>query len=277
MTGYIFSVIGNEEKIRKTSCRVRFFCIFNTGLSYQAAKNTYFLNTNYRDKGFILSINERFIFAINELISGNKATNKAQIAQKINVKASKLSEILNKRMNVGIDTIALFSQEYSISTTWLLTGQGSMWTDKTKEEPKTKNGMEYPEYIPLVEERAIRFFGKKGFDIQDCEIKKYYYVPKFNHRKIDFMIEISGTEMYPQYNSGDIAACMIIHNRSFIQWNKVHLIGTESQGLLIKRLLPGETDRSITVLSNNDHYPPFQIPKEEITGLALVIGIIRLE
>ena len=83
--------------------------------------------------------------------------------------------------------------------------------------------------------------------------------------------------MYPKYNSGDVIACTIIKNSNFIQWNKTHLIATKEQGLIVKRLKKSEREGYLTAISDNKNYPPFDIPTDEIMGIALVVGVIRLE
>ena len=159
-----------------------------------------------------------------------------------------------------------------IDADWLIHGKGDML--KVTEKPiesKDRNG------IPLVSIHAIGGFGNNSFSIKEKDVKAYYVVPKFQGCKVDFMIEVAGSSMYPKYNSGDIVACTIIKESQFIQWNKVHVIGTKEQGILIKRLKKGAKSNFITAISDNKDYDPFDIPENEITGIALVIGVIRLE
>ncbi|PWA10935.1 hypothetical protein [Flavobacterium laiguense] len=80
------------------------------------------------------AINQRFIEAVNAIISCNKEYNKAKIAAKLNIKPSKFSEILNKRMNISIDSILLFSDIFVIPLDWLLMGKGSIDHSYIKEE-----------------------------------------------------------------------------------------------------------------------------------------------
>ena len=70
-------------------------------------------------------INGRFITAINHLIESRKLS-KTSIAQSLGIKPAKFSEILNERMNVGTDTLALLCKNYSINASWLLLGEGAM-------------------------------------------------------------------------------------------------------------------------------------------------------
>jgi len=134
-----------------------------------------------------------------------------------------------------------------------------------------------PKGIPLISIRAAAGFGTADFAITERDVKEYYVVPKFKYLHVDFMIEISGSSMYPKYNSGDIIACTIIHESRFIQWNKCHLVATREQGLLVKRIKQSENEGYLKAISDNKEYPEFDIPLDEVTGLALVVGVIRLE
>ena len=58
-------------------------------------------------------INQRFIKAINSLLQ-DKGLTKSGIAQSLGIKPAKFSEILNNRMNVGTDTLALLCDLYSV-------------------------------------------------------------------------------------------------------------------------------------------------------------------
>lgn len=157
---------------------------------------------------------------------------------------------------------------------WLVTGKGQM----LKEENKVcATVCSEGKQIPFVNIAAVGGFGSADFAIGERDVKAYYVVPKFKDRKIDFMIEITGSSMYPKYNSGDVVACRVIRESGFLQWNKVHVVATKEQGILIKRLKKGSNDDRLLAISDNSDYDPFEIPKNEITGLALVVGVIRLE
>lgn len=131
--------------------------------------------------------------------------------------------------------------------------------------------------IPLVTETAAAGFGNEHFSIEEKDVKEYYVIPKFRFCQVDFMIEISGLSMYPHFNPGDVIACTILRDRRFLQWNKCHVIATREQGILVKRIMPGKSDGYLTAVSDNKDYPPFDIPVDDITGLALVVGSVSLE
>lgn len=88
------------------------------------------------------AINQRFIEAVNTIISNNKEYNKKIIASKLEIKPSTFSEILNKRMNISIDALLLFSEIFNVSIEWILLGKGSMFSnsvhqDNTLSEPSS--------------------------------------------------------------------------------------------------------------------------------------------
>lgn len=131
--------------------------------------------------------------------------------------------------------------------------------------------------IPLVSERAVGGFANEHFTIKEKDVLAYYVIPKFRHLGVDFMIEVIGDSMIPRLYPGDIIACSIIHNSQFIQWNKPHLIATREQGLIVKRLRKSMEKDCLLAVSDNHEYDPFDIPKDEIVGIARVIGVIHLE
>lgn len=196
----------------------------------------------------------------------------------------------------------------SVNIIWLMTGEGDMVkTKRTSEvepaEPrhisksKDTNKMEFPQKekqkkdairlafsaekggtpIPLVTPTAAAGFGNGFPAIEEKDVKEYYVIPKFRHCHVDFMIEVSGMSMYPHFCPGDVIACSVLNDTRFIQWNKCHVIATREQGILVKRLRQGGAEDCLCAVSDNSSYPPFDIPKDEITGLALVVGSVSIE
>ena len=194
---------------------------------------------------------------------------------------------IKRKSDVKTGTINKILQVYKeISQEWLLTGKGSMLKENKDvsilEKPSLvgySNGTTATNTgaIPLVSQTAVAGFGNSNFSISEQDVKEYYVVPKFKHNRVDFMVEVRGNSMYPKYNSGDVIACTILKESTFIQWNKPHLIATREQGLLVKRILPAKEKEYIILKSDNKDYPEFEVPKKEITGIAIVVGVIRLE
>lgn len=242
-----------------------------------------------------------------EAIIGHYSNGKPSVFAKwIGVAPSTISSWLSRDT---LDYDLIFAKCENLSPEWLLSGQGSMLkgveftpesSTKQKEndcinidygtsnvscvmsdKPETipfaeaaRNGL-HP--IPLVTQQAAAGFGNGDFSIEEADVKEYYVIPKFKYCHVDFMIEVSGLSMYPHFNSGDVIACSILRNTQFIQWNKCHVIATREQGILVKRIMPGEDKKHLRAISDNKEYPPFDIPVDEITGIAVVVGSVGLE
>lgn len=188
---------------------------------------------------------------------------------------------LKNNKTIGVDKLENILIFYNdINPEWLLTGKGDMFKSINniveeplslyERKPKEKN-------IPLVDVFAIGGFGSVDFAIEEKNIKDRYVLPIFNNIHIDFMIEVRGDSMVPHYSGGDIVACAIIKERSFIQWNKIHIIATKNQGIIIKRLQQGNKPNTLLAVSDNSAYGPFELPEDEVTGLAIVIGGVCVE
>jgi phage repressor protein C with HTH and peptisase S24 domain len=102
-----------------------------------------------------------------------------------------------------------------------------------------------------------------------------FIIPGFTN--IDWMIYVAGASMYPKYSSGDVIACRVLHESRFIQWGKVYVFATREQGILVKRLKKCQDENCLTAVCDNPAYDSFDVPKDEILGIALVVGVIRLE
>lgn len=232
---------------------------------------------------------------LNSLIDYYCGGNKSQFAKKLGISAQGLSTWIS-RNTFDIETI--YSKCENISADWLITGEGDMFKEQRQKpaaisavqaqittgrgsetilEAFTETNKKTPGAIPLVSERAIGGFANEHFLIKERDILAYYVIPKFRYLGVDFMIEVFGDSMIPKFYPGDIIACSIINHSRYIEWNKCHLIATIDRGLIVKRLMPGSDDDCFKAISDNKDYPPFDIPKDEITGMARIVGVIHLE
>jgi phage repressor protein C with HTH and peptisase S24 domain len=208
-----------------------------------------------------------------------------------------ISKAVKDNKNIGSNVLENILTHFTdLNADWLLKGEGEMLlNDAIQDLPKeelektallrakkmsdfNKDNSAFKKYkngLPLIPTEAFAGFGGGVISIAERDIKDRYVVPEFIDA--DFMIRIKGSSMYPKYNSGDVVACKMITNSKFIQWNKVHVISTRDQGVLIKRLRKGEHKNSLLAVSDNTSYDSFEIPKDEIINIAIVTGVIRLE
>ena len=198
------------------------------------------------------------------------------VAEKeVGISNASLSKPFKNGTAIKTDTLEKFLKKYTdINSDWLFSG---VLPRIKKTTDAVANVVQLNSGIPFVSVTAIGGFGSTNFAIQQEDIKEYYVIPKFKHKKIDFMIEVEGSSMYPKYSSGDVVACTIIKESSFIQWNKTHVVITREQGIIIKRLKKSDIEDNLIMISDNKSYEPFEVNKKDITGIALVVGVIRLE
>ena len=128
--------------------------------------------------------------------------------------------------------------------------------------------------IPLIPVEVMAGYMKGEQNVQPYEYIMYQ-LPSFSD--CDFLVTVSGDSMTPRYNGGDIVACKKLSLQDiFFQWGRVYVVNT-SQGALIKKVEQGSSDETITLVSENEAYGPFEIRREMIYDIALVCGVIKKE
>lgn len=242
-----------------------------------------------------MDINGRFNQIITTLFKGNKSA----FASAVGVTPSVVDNIVGKRQGKpSFEVLEKVSAIAEINIEWLITGNGNMLKEQTQKpaaitkkeklisthsgnetyfESLTETTKKDKGAIPLVSERAVGGFANAHFSIKERDVVAYYIIPKFRYLAVDFMIEVTGDSMIPKFYPGDIIACSIINHSRYIEWNKCHLIATIDRGMLVKRIMPGTDKDCLTAVSDNKEYPPFDIPKDEITGMARIVGVIHIE
>lgn len=224
-------------------------------------------------------ITDRFLLIYNDLMESGQVEGPSDFAKQIEISPQMMNEILKKRSKVGVKVIQNTVNRYPLySILWLIKGEGKMKENFKIAELHKDPDEEYALKLystPLVSQEAAAGFGNDHFLIKEEDIQERYVVPDFTW--IDFMIRITGSSMYPKYSSGDIVACRIIRESKFIQWNKPYIIATIEQGILCKRLRQSDKEDCYLAVSDNEDYQPFHLPLAEITGLAIIVGVIRVE
>lgn len=185
------------------------------------------------------------------------------------------------------DMELVFAKCENVSPSWLLTGEGEML--KKDESPSQEtlqtsriianevclSQARIPE-ITLETRPRIPFDAAAGtlstainsVTANDCE--QVPIIPTFP--RYDFSIVTRGDSMTPEFMSGDELACAFVKEKSFIQWGRAHILDT-AQGVVLKKIFDRKT--AILCRSNNPDYPDFEVPKDEIYHMAIVVGLLR--
>lgn len=233
------------------------------------------------------AINQRFIETVLYLIEQDKSLNKTKIASAIQIQPSKFSEILKKRMNIGVDSIVLFCEKFNISVEWLLTGKGfrikedlvhvnepeEIYTLKTDRVLKEQS-------IPLYDLEATAgvvelFSNKNGVN------KPIDYISIPNLPKCDGAIYVTGDSMYPLLKSGDIIMYKELENTiDNIFFGEMYLVSIDLDGdefVTVKWIHKSDKgDEFIKIVSQNSHHQSKDIHLSDIKAMALIKASIRI-
>lgn len=190
---------------------------------------------------------------------------KRDFYKKIGVSRGTLESNTGATEDVVAKFIATFPE---INIDWLWTGRGDIYTSSKKIVKDTATERTIPR-IPF--EAAAGSLSIITQSISETECERFPVISRFP--KYDFTIIVKGDSMQPEFHSGDELACRFIDNPSFIQWGRPHVLDTQ-QGIVLKRIY--NKQNAILCRSDNKEYEEFEIPKNEILHIALVVGSIRL-
>lgn len=210
------------------------------------------------------------------LIFNDYADNDSELAKLIGYTKSSFSQIMNEKVPLSAKFIdKLCDVDQNINKVWVFRGEGDMLKNHIID---VNNMIATNKGIPMLPFDAFAGVGDssiKGVNFDTIEDR--YVVPLFDGIKVDFMLPVRGSSMYPKYSSGDVVACRLVKELLFVQWNKVYVIDSISQGVIMKRLLKGNNESHVICRSDNEKYGDFNVPMDDIRSIALVVGVIRLE
>lgn len=233
---------------------------------------------------------ERIKIAVKALVSLGVAKNQEGIGELMGYKSkSAFSQILNGKVPLPSDFVdRLCKLDNRLVKMWIINEVGDVLrkkeqskqvyiescVDSVKEPDKEAyKSINQDSAIPLIPVEAMAGFASGDVQVMEFETKKFI-VPTF--KGADYLISVRGSSMYPKYNSGDIVACKNLPLDTFFQWNKVYVLDTE-QGVLIKRVCKGSDESHVLIVSDNKSYDPFELHRQDIRTMAIVMGVIRLE
>ncbi|MDR6760515.1 phage repressor protein C with HTH and peptisase S24 domain [Flavobacterium sp. 2755] len=231
---------------------------------------------------------QRIKIALEALISLGAAKNQEEVGKLLGYSnKSSFSHVLNGKVNLPADFVdRLCALSTAINKDWIKYGIGNILknNDDADADYNGKNdnsyintsfaGVSHKNYtLPLISAETMIEYNSGNKEITDLNAVKFL-IPTF--KDSDYLMTVTGSSMYPNYNNGDIVACKHLSPDTFFQWNKVYVVNTE-QGVLVKRICKSDNDDFVTVVSDNKDYAPFELPKSKVLSIAIVTGVIRLE
>lgn len=228
------------------------------------------------------SINNRFIEAVNFVLSEDDLLTKTAIADALNIGKSRFSEILNERMNANVDIIANFCTLYDINADWLLTGKGEI-SKKQDLEKKKENKVQLLKEtiqeddgniisIPVVDISAAAGYGY--FNSDTIQVEGNVILPKamFTGNGLRYCVRIKGQSMTPTLQDSDFVIVRYLHPGEWLEMKdeRVYMIVTKDGTSFIKRVKNRLSKGFIVLTSDNiekGEYPNFNLQADEIHNI----------
>ena len=206
--------------------------------------------------------NKYFISQVNRLKeTGLKAMD---IAAAMGIEQQHLSNYMNGRRSVSDGVINKLFAAYSIEPVEVFSYQVRIDQPHT-EELRQKKG------VPLLpQEYAQKVL--EGKELPATNELLMYKIPSM--LAAGFLMQVHNDEMAGEYINGDLVAIQVLPKDTFYQPNKVYALATV-QGIFLRRVKP--TDNGFILSSVNAGCPDFELKLSDITGVGLVLGLIRIK
>lgn len=192
--------------------------------------------------------------------------------------------ILSQKSGLSEENTLRFLSAYpEINAEWLLTGKGEMLKSEVKNEvvpveiiaPVKVEGRDLMpkvvvvddadnDRIPLVPVQAQAGYLTNYGDPEYIEKLPTYSVPTLNNGTYR-MFQVAGHSMYPTLQSNSYVIGKFVENWEDISDNRVHVVVTINEGVVIKRVLNRiKKNATIYCKSDNRDYPPLSVHVKDI-------------
>ena len=203
----------------------------------------------------------------------NKGVTQKQIAEKLGVNPAYINKLLTGKKAFGKKTAQQFQDLFGLSSSWLLTGEGSML--QSDNIPADKPRVSYTEGKPYYN---VDFTG--GFDIvlNDQTAKPDYLIDFKKYREADCWCNITGHSMEPLISNGDIIAIKELKNwRDFILYGEAYGIVTEDMRTvkIVTKSEKGDGYLHLVPVNKSVEYQPQDIPIKLITHVFKILGCMK--
>lgn len=222
------------------------------------------------------TINERFVFILNEKYGGNVS----EFARQSGIPQGTLNNIVGNRLSKpSFENISkLVSSDETIDARWILTGEGDMNRKvdilKIHTPPYLEHINEH-EIVPLYDIEAAANLKMTMYKDKENVIG-YLSIPDMP--TVDGAVAVRGDSMYPIIKSGDIVVYKWISSPEYITYGEMYLVNYlwgDDRHVVVKYVKRSQKEGYVTLISYNSHHEPIDIPISCIQSIALVKVSIR--
>jgi hypothetical protein len=216
-------------------------------------------------------VTKRFIACLELLREREVIKSVRQFAITLDFHPQNLNDILKGKRDVTIDLIKCAVEAYHFNPVYIFTGEGDLIVHE--EGAREDFGLEAKSeekilYVPVAAQAG---YAEQFNDPVFMEELVSFSLPDYKFRHgVYRCFDVAGDSMEPSLFSGDKVVCSaidFINHAGSIRNNHVYVIVLES-GILIKRVQNTiRENNSLTMLSDNTYYQPYDIPVAEVKEL----------
>jgi phage repressor protein C with HTH and peptisase S24 domain len=198
-----------------------------------------------------------------------------------------ISKAVKENKSIGSSTLEqIFTIYTDLNPTWLLTGNGDMFTSDTEflidksvdtYKLKTDSYLENQQ-IPLYDIEAVAGLVPLFKDSKSQEPLDHISIPHLP--KCDGAVYVTGDSMYPLLKSGDIVLYKEVHDmKNEIFWGEMYLLSIDMGGeeyVTVKYIQKSDLEGNVRLVSQNKHHQDKDVQVAKIRAMALVKASIRI-
>ena len=194
-----------------------------------------------------------------------------EFAKQINISQSAVSQLLNGRTTMSLETLEKISETYEVDCNWLVTGKGDAFKNGgtiVRTGPDilsvTVESNNQP-VVALVPVKAQAGYAAGRIESQYLEELPTITIPSPQFRNGTFRaFEVEGASMEPTLFKNDLIICRFMEDFRWMRDMYLYVIVVEGD-VLVKRVYNRlRKDNTIILLSDNNYYPPITLTDRDI-------------
>lgn len=204
-------------------------------------------------------ITRRFVKCHNAIIDSGLVRSSSSLSKSINIHRQAVNRVLNGDGEATLPMIQALIEVYFINPFYIMQGQGDMFY--SADNIKQNN-------IAFIPTKAYAGYSEQFQDPIFLKNLTYFSLPDGRFSDGEFRcFEIDGDSMEPSFYTGEHVICSFVYHIYYEQLlkNFQPYIIIVNQDVFLKRIKNNiQKTNSITLLSDNDFYDPFEVKRADI-------------
>lgn len=210
-----------------------------------------------------------------------------EFAEEIEISQSAVSQLMNNKTTMSLETLVKISNTYGIDCNWLVLGKGFDPGGNPGKVPEfdnnpavlavTVNSSNEPEII-LVPVKAQAGYALSRVDTEYIQELPILKIPSPQFKNGTFRaFEVDGRSMEPTLRRGELLVTSFVENIRWVKDYDLYVFVLEND-VLVKRACNNiNIDGTIVMISDNSNYPPIIRNQTEIIEIWKLEAIVSTE